>query len=135
MKLVSGVGARATRTNAVYGRVDQLGSVSEPRLGVIQQVRHLRLSIDASASRAPLREKRRAHSRVRGPNSRTRRATGASPRRRVVLTVAAAKSTVEVARRRPRSPSRRDVRDTGRVVAVTSHTGVRGKSPKAAAVL
>ena len=80
MELVSVVGARATRTNAVHGRVDQLGGVSEPRLGVIQQVRHLRMSIDASASRAPPREKRRAHPRVRGPNSRTRRATGASPR-------------------------------------------------------
>ena len=120
VELVPVVGARATRATAVHGRVDQLGGVPEPRLGVIQQVRHPRMSIDASASRDPPREKRRAHSRVRGPNSRTCRATGASPRRRLALTVTAAKSALEVARRRPRPPSRRDVRGAGRVVAVTS---------------
>ena len=128
VELVSSVGARGMRADAVHGPVDRLGGVPEPRFGVIQQVRHLCLSIDASASRAPLREKRRAHSRVRGPNSRTHHVTAASPRRRVVLTVSASKNTLKVARRRPRPPSRRAVRNVGRDVPGFSTRVLLGKS-------
>ena len=123
-ELVSIGGARATRS-ARCMTVDQLGGVPA-RLGVIQQVASAdvdrRFSVRTLPRKAP-----RPHS-VRG---RTPARAARPERRRVVLTVTAAKSTLEVARRRPRPPSRRDVRGAEASWLSPPHAGV-GKSRKAA---